>query len=255
MNESRVVIKSLKTDGWSGLFRYPKCQDVIGADFNNGSYNIPIPEEEKRDLEKTLQMEKGNLDKHSKYWKGYKYHIQDRDVVLNLDNPEDRIFYYVCLGSKEFSNSVNDLDNWPKAKYVIYNAEEDAKKENLKVLNKKKAYKHYTSMTAKEMRDVLKLMGKQSDNISDTLADNKVSEIVENDPKEFLRVVNLKDFKVRVFLSNLIQNNIIRTNQGHHFFGDIAMGHDEETALEFLTNKKNQETLMSLKNKLESLKK
>jgi hypothetical protein len=254
MNESHVIIKALKSDGWAGLFRYPKCQDVVGAGFSNGSYHVPIPEEEKRELEKTLQLKEGTLDIHSPYWKDYKFHIQDKDVVLNLQNPDHKIFYYVCLGSKDFANSLNEMDKFPKAKYVLYDAEQDAKKENLKVINKKKAYKHYTSMTGKEMRDVLRLMGKQAENISDTLADNKVSEIVEKEPEEFLRIVSLPDFKARVFLKNLIQNNIVRTNQGHHFFGDIAMGHDEDTTLAFLKDAKNQETVMSLKNKMESLK-
>jgi hypothetical protein len=253
MNSNKVIIKSIKKDSWAGLFRYPKCQDIVGADFKNGSYVIDFPsEEKKRELESTLQLEEGALDSHSVYWKNYNYHIQDRDVVLDLNNPHDEIFFYVIKAHKEFANSVNEMHNWPKAKYVVYNAEEDAKKENLKVIEKKKAYKHYTSMTGKEMRDVLKLMGHDSENASDTLADNKISDIVEKDPSEFLRIVSLKDFKARVFLKDLIANNIVRINQGHHFFGDIAMGHDEDSAVSYLMDPKNQEVAFSLKNKLEA---
>ena len=136
--------------------------------------------------------------------------------------------------------------------YVLYDAEEDAKKDNLKVKEKRKAYKLFNSMTIGEMKNVLKIMGKRANNSSDALVENTLSDIVDQQPQEFNEIVDLPDFKTRVLIEDLVGNNALRIRGGHYMFGDDPIGHDLESTIIYLKDPKNQDIVLSLKAKLQS---
>ena len=156
------------------------------------------------------------------------------------------------MASARVANSQNERNHWPKAEYVVYDAEEDAKKDNLKVKEKRTAYKTFNGMTHQKMRDVLKLMGKRAENSSNTLVENTLSDIIEKDPSEYNRLTSQKDFKVRVLIEDLIQENIVRRKGATHYYGDVNIGYDLDAAVSFLENPKNQELVLNLKQKLKA---
>jgi len=49
-------------------------------------------------------------------------------------NRKDVIDFHICMQSKRVANSINEMEDWPNAEYVVYDAEEDAKKDNQEVL-------------------------------------------------------------------------------------------------------------------------
>ena len=159
------------------------------------------------------------------------------------------------MASNRVANSVNELTKWPKAEYVLYDAEEDAKKDNLKIKEKRSAYKTFNSMTISEMRNLLKIMGKKATNASDTLVENTLADIVDTDPTEFNKTMSLPDFKLRVFVNDLVAMNGLRIRGGHYMFGDSAIGHDLETTITYLKDPKHQDIVLSLKSKLQASKK
>jgi hypothetical protein len=251
-NSQKIVIKAIKKERWGGFLRYPKCQEAIMAAHGRGGYDVGIDEKTRRHLENALQLKVGDLDAHSKFWVSYNVRVTDKDLELDLSRPRDLLDYYVLRSSNRVAPSVNDLLQFPKADYVIYDAEEEARKENLKVRAKTEAYKKYTSMTPQDMRDALKLMGKRVTDMSSTVVENILNRMVEEEPMEFNRVVNLPNYKLRVLVSDLTGANILRINGGHYFFGDTPLGHDLETTLVYLDDPKNQDLLLSLKSKLKA---
>ena len=106
-------------------------------------------------------------------------------------------------------------------------------------------------MTISEMRDVLKVMGKQASNASDTLIENTLNDIVEKRPAEFIEIIGVDDFKTRVFINDLVSINALRIRGGHYMLGDTALGHDLESTVLFLNEPKNQDIVLSLKAKLQ----
>ena len=251
----KVVLKALERQSWSGFHRFPKCKDTVIASLGRGGYATGLSEGEEKKLEKELQMKQGTLGKYSEYWQDYTVILNDKDKTLKLDRPRDFIDYKILMASNRVANSVNDLTDWPKAEYVLYDAEEDAKKDNLKIKEKRKAYKQFNSMTSTEMRNVLKLMGKKSANASDTLIENTLADILDKDPASFNEVINQPDFKLRVFVEDLISINSLRIRGGHYMFGDSAIGHDLDSTLLYLKDPKNQDIVLSLKSKLKASKK
>jgi|TARA_R110001606_G_scaffold158423_2_gene302166 hypothetical protein len=254
-NEAKVVLKAIERQSWSGFHRFPKCKDTVIASLGRGGYATGLTVEEEKDLEQELQMTAGTLGKYSEYWKDYTVILNDKDKTLTLSSPRDFIDYKILMASNRVSNSVNDMTDWPKAEYVLYDAEEDAKKDNLKVKSRRSAYKVFNAMTSSEMRNVLKLMGKKAENASDTLIENTLADIIEKDPVVFNETMNMSDFKLRVFVNDLVSINGLRIRGGHYMFGDSAIGHDLEAALLYLKDPVNQDIVLSLKQKLKATKK
>ena len=253
--KQKVILKALKKHSWSGFHRFPKCKDTVIASLGRGGYQTGLADSEEKRLEKELQLSSGTLGKHSEYWKDYTVILNDKEKSLNLNMARDYIDYKILMASNRVANSVNDLKDWPKAEYVLYDAEEDAKKDNLKIKEKRAAYKKFNAMTASEMRNLLRLMGKKGANASDTLIENTLADIVDTEPGEFNTTLELPDFKLRVFINDLIDINTIRIRGGHYLFGDSPNGHDLESALIYLKDPKNQDIVLSLKSKLKASKK
>jgi len=253
--KGKVILKALERQSWSGFSRFPKCKDTVIASLGRGGYETGLTEAEEKRLEKELQMKSGELGKYSEYWRDYTVILNDKDKPLQLERPRDFIDYKILMASNRVANSVNELSSWPKAEYVIYDAEEDAKKDNLKIKEKRKAYKQFNSMTSSEMRNVLKLMGKKAANASDTLIENTLADILDKDPAVFNETMAMPDFKIRVLIEDLVSINALRIRGGHYMFGDSAIGHDLESALLYLKDGKNQDIVLSLKSKLKATRK
>tara|TARA_R110002012_G_scaffold261340_2_gene443231 strand:+ start:13473 stop:14279 length:807 start_codon:yes stop_codon:yes gene_type:complete len=251
MTEGTVIVKALKAHSWSGFHRFPKCKDTVIAQYGRAGYATGLTSGEEKELEKLLHLESGKLNRFSEYWQDYTVILTDKDKVLKLNRPKDFLDYSILKASEKVANSVNETEDWPKATYVLYDAEEDAKKDNLKVKTKRKAYKMFNGMTIPEMRDVLKVMGKQAANASDTLIENTLNDLVESEPNEFLDIIGVPDFKTRVFVNDLVSNNALRIRGGHYMLGDTPLGHDLETTVVFLKDPKNQDIVLSLKAKLQ----
>ena len=250
-----VILKALERQSWSGFNRFPKCKDTVIASLGRGGYETGLSDKEEKDLETTLQLKPGTLGRYSDYWRDYTVILTDKEKVLKLEQPRDYIDYKILMASNRVANSVNNLKDWPKAEYVLYDAEEDAKKDNLKIKEKRKAYKQFNSMTAAEMRNVLKLLGKKAENASDTLVENTLADIVDKDPASFNETLALPDFKLRELINDLVSINALRIRGGHYMFGDSAIGHDLEATCLYLKDPKNQDIVLSLKSKLKASKK
>jgi len=255
MLEERIVrIKPITKDNWSGMNRFPKCKDVIAPTQINGTYNIGITDKERVDLEERLNLSKNELGPFSKFWKEYSVIIHNKELILDLNNPMDYISYKVLMQSPRVAQSdkLEDRQLKPKAEYAIYNEEEKAKRENIKVNLKKKAWKIFATASLKEQRDILKLLGVNAHTASAEIVENKLSEFVETDPAKVIEIKEQENFKMKVFLSDCIRIKALRRNAGAYFYGDIHLGHDEEMTILFLENPENQEILLSLKQKLQA---
>lgn len=247
-----VIIRSKEKETWSGFTRFPKCKDTITAKQGRGGYHTGLTDEARKQLEKDLFLAEDTLSPYSKYWVEYAIFVYDKELTLDLNNPKDLLDYHLCLQSPRVANSVNELELWPKAEYVIYDAEEDAKKDNKAVQERRRAFGKFSKMSTAEMIDVLKLTGKNATNMTATMVENMVDQMIQNDPEEFNRVLDLPGFKTRVLIEDLLNINAIRKNGTHYLVGDEAIGHDLESAVLYLENPKNQNMLISLKNKLEA---
>ena len=254
MEQQQIIVKSLNKPNWAGMSRYLKCHDHIIALVNRKGYKTGLGEKEQRELEEALGYERGTLAAHSEFFKEYAVTLTDKPLHLDLSLAQDRLDYALIKQSPRIANSVNELSSWPKAEYVVFDKEEDAKKENLSIAAEAKAIHQYMELSTNDKRNYLKLLGKAAANISDAVVDNVLFKIAKDNPTEFNRISAMSDFKSRIMVYDLVSNKIIKVKGGHYFYNEISLGHGEEDASRYLDDPHNQELKVALKGKLEQKK-
>ena len=254
--EKKVLIKYIKKASWSGFSRFPKCKDTVVAVLGRGGYNTGLTLEEEKELEKALRLKEGSLDKNSTYWKDYVVHIHDRELELDLNIPKDLLDYKILCNSPKVAKSLKAhlAGDSPKAVYYIQNFEEEAKTENVEVQVKKKAWKKFATMTIADMKQVLKLMGRNADTATDEIVENTLSGIIENTPEEFNKIVGLDNFKTRLLIEDLLHKNLLRKVGSKYLYADDVIGYTLDEAIQYLNDPKNQEILITLQEKLKAKK-
>lgn len=254
MENKKIILKPLIKKTWSGFHRFPKCTDTVIASIGRGGYITGLSEEESEALEKELNYPKGMLSKNSPFWKDYAVIITEPEIHLDLSIARDRLDYAILKGSKKVATSMREYNEgkYPKAKYVIHDIEEEAKIENVKVLAKKRAWKKLATMSITEMKQVLKLMGKKADNTKDEIVENTLATIIESNPDEFNKIIEIDNFKTRLLIEDLLSKNLLRKMGSKYLYGDDVIGYNLDEALQYLIDPKNQEILITLQEKLNS---
>lgn len=249
-----IIVRPLKQASWSGFHRFPKCKDTVVATLGRGGYNTGLTPEDEERLENAMQLKKGELGRNSNFWKDYTVNIFEEDLRLDLSIPKDEIDYAILLGSKKVANSLKEVNEgkWPKAKYVIYDYIEEAKAENMEIQSKKKAWKKFATMNTSDMKQVLKLMGRNADSMIDEVVENTLTKIVEDSPEEFNAIVGIDNFKTRILVEDLLHVNLLRKVGSKYLYADDVIGYNLEEAVQYLNDPKNQEILITLQEKLNS---
>ena len=248
--QEQIILKSLNRPNWAGMSRYIKCHDSIVANVNRKGYNTGLTEEESKELEKELGYEVGTLASHSKFFKEYAVTLTDKPLHLDLSLAQDRLDYALIKASPRCANSVNEKHLWPKAEYVVFDKEEDAKRENESIDIEAKAIHKYMELSATERRNYLKLLGKSAGRMSDNVVTNVLFKIAKDKPTEFNRISTMSDFKTRIMIYDLVSTKVIKVKGGHYFYNEISLGHGEVDAARYLDDPHNQELKVALKGKL-----
>src|SRR5688572_30360227 len=141
VEKREVTIQRLNGVQFGGLSIYPKSVTVLSTEMGKDKlYKTGLTEEEERKYEGILGLNPGTLKRNSKFWAELTVRIGGKSLKLDLDNPLDYLKYKVCLQSSKIANSITEKSKWPDAMFVIFDEEEEAKRENIKISAKRKAY-------------------------------------------------------------------------------------------------------------------
>ena len=246
----KVVVKSLNKPNWAGMHRYQKCHDHIVAKSTKGGYQTGLSKEEASSLESELGLREGDLSPYSEYWKEYAVTITNKDLVLDMENPRDRLDIAILKMDSRVANSSTDRHKWPKAEYIIHDAEESAKEENSKITEEARAIADFVALTPSEMRNYLKLLGKGAGSMSDVVVKNVLFKVAKNEFDKFNRITDMPNYKTKVLLYDLIAMGTVKMKGGHYFYDEVQLGHGEDSSCAYLDDLHNQELRMLLINKV-----
>jgi hypothetical protein len=246
----KVVVKSLEKPNWAGMHRYQKCHDHIVAKSTKGGYKTGLSKELAKQLEVELGLKEGDLSPYSEYWKEYAVTITNKDLVLDMENPRDRLDIEILKMDSRVANSTLERTDWPKAEYVIYDAEENAKEENEKITEEARAVADFVALGPSEMRNYLKLLGKGAKSMSDVVVKNVLFKVAKNEYDAFNRITDMPNYKTKVLLYDLIAKGTVKMKGGHYFYDEVQLGHGEESSCAYLDDLHNQELRVLLMNKV-----
>lgn len=246
----KVIVKSLNKPNWAGMHRYQKCHDHIVANNTKGGYQTGLEKEEARELEKDLGLKEGELSPYSEYWKEYAVTLTNKDLVLDMSIPRDRLDLAILKQDIRVCNSSSEKHLWPKAEYIIHDAEESAKEENAKITEEARAMADFVALNPNQRRDYLKLLGKGADSMSDAVVTNVLFKIAKDDYAAFNRITDAPNYKTKVLLYDLIAKGIVTMKGGHYFYDEVQLGHGESSSVAYLDDAQNQELKLLLMNKV-----
>lgn len=222
-----------------------------------------LTEEDERRLEKSLHLSAGTLNKYNKdYWGTVKFFIPKEGKTYFMSNPQDELEYKVLSQWSKVAPSASTVQFNPEADFYISNSLDEAREDNTKAIIEMKAFKKFGTLSTEQMMDVLKvytqLTGKATGKITKATSVDLINATlykkVKENPKEFLRITDDATFNTRVFIDDMVSNRVLMKSGSKYIVtGGDQIGVDIEATIDYLEDPKNQDVVIALKNKLNSI--
>jgi len=240
-----VKIKHIHSQDWSGITRYPNCYDALGPYFTrSGRIYTGLSREESDRLGEILGLD---LKPGSEFWDTFRVRIGSGDMFLDTTDPYDELKYLFLKNHKRVAASIDDRK--PTAHYYISNELEEADKKNKYNRLKRKAYKEFDKMSSEEISKALRLYGYKSDGISDSVAEERLATLLENNPQRFFdKWVNNKHRMTEYLIKEAVAKNVVRKNKNIYTYGTTTLGKTLDEAILYLDDKENSEIKATILN-------
>ena len=233
-----VRIKHIRSQEWSGIHKYPNCSDIFRPYFTrSGRIHTGISSEEEERLGDILGE---NLKPSSDFWKSFTIRLGSEDVILNTEDPFDELKYIFLKNHKRVSKSIDHI--LPGTQYYISVKEEEAKQSNSRSRGRRKAYSEFDKMSPEDMRKALRIYGYKAKGLSDEVAEQRLSTLLEANPEKFFEKWVNNEHRVTEFLiKEAIAKNIVRKNKNIYSYGTTTLGNTLEAAILFIDDKENSD--------------
>jgi len=233
----------MRRDTWSGLKKYRNCYEDIGPYFTRSgrSYTGLLKEEADR-LGEILGLD---LSSGSEYWRDFFIRTSGKDLYLDLDDPADELKYLFLKGHRRVKNSL--AERKATANFVLINKGEEDKRTNVFNRIRRKAIRSFDDMNTEDIRKCLRIFGHNADRLSNEAAENRLFEIVEGDPKSFLRKwVDNETRDTEALLEKAVSRNIVRKSKNIYKYGSDIIGHTMIETVGFIDDPKNQDIKIAI---------
>lgn len=247
-----VIVRIIKSNPWTGITKWPTCYDYVSSYWTrSGNLYTGLSAADADRLEKEIGYQAGQLAPSSSFWDTFAIKIGKKDVILNTDRPEDELKYLFLKNHKRVANGLNNIT--AATDYVIINKDSEAEEANKINKIKREAYREMDKMSIEEMRKCLRLYGIKSDTMSNELVEAKLTEQIENSPKNFMmKWVENPNKEINYVIEEAISKNIIRKNRAQYYFGTDLIGNGLEDVIAYLKDKKNQDIKLAILNEIKS---
>lgn len=196
----------------------------------SGQLKDVLTKSEKDFLENYLGLENNALSVYNidnNFWKKFKVTVRKDGETLKLSDAMDYIRYKVLLANTDLiAESMQVLEDKPKSTYefVLVRENERLNATKGKVDAKKEAYKVWGKIDndADTLRVIIETIKRQavSSQASIDELNVMVEQLVESDPKHFLRVAEDEFLPTKVLIRNGIEAGVIVNRGGQLFMRD-----------------------------------
>lgn len=196
----------------------------------SGQLKDVLTKSEKAFLENYLGLEDNALSVYNidnNFWKKFKVTVRKDGEVLKLSDAMDFIRYKVLLANTDLiAASMKDLEDRPKSTYefVLVRENERIAASKGKSDAKKQAYKVWGKIdeSADTLRVIIEALKRQPISSQTSLDELNimVEQLIDSDPKHFLRVAEDEYLPIKVLIRNGIEAGIILNRGGQLFMRD-----------------------------------
>lgn len=239
-----VILRLIERNPWSGFKRYPHCNHWIGTYYTrSGNLYTGLTEEDKERLGKKL----GHDLRDPNYWHNFAIRTGSEDLILDLNDPLHELYHLFLKNHKYVKNGYSDKKS--KADYILINETSEAKEFVVSHKNKRKAFSELNKMSYEDMRKFLRISGYKSDNVSNEIAEKRIIEMLESNPKKFLdKWVDNKDRESEFLIKEAASKGIIRKSKNIYKYGSDVIGRSLEDTIAFLKDKANSDVKLAILN-------
>lgn len=263
MSEERLVlekvhIKPIVRENWlpkghDGEIRYTACYEQLMpvVDHSSRAYVTGLTEKEATLLEKELRLQPGTLSPYNEeYWSDHRKgaRFTSEGLVLNPNFPEDKIKLSWLMVHPRVAKSEDEKFDDPDYEYVATSQVQEATVKNKKRSMLKDAYKKLWELSLEEKTDVLRLYGKKvTKETSAELIDDSINTLIEENPKDFIDIVEDPDFKTKILIKEAVQcKALILEGSKYKLIGGDVIAHDIDALVEYINDPQNAVTKKQL---------
>lgn len=257
-----IKIKRIPKAGYFGINSYPKSVTTLSCqlDSKTGAYKTGLTLEEEKYFEKELNLNAGELSKHSKWW-GNVFNVEfpirllnTKTTELSLDNTINKLKYKVIQAHSKIANS--EIERTPSAIFFIDNQEAKAKAE-LEVFNYEfEGMKMLMALTPEEKKTALRLLGKSGvDTLSETISNAQLMQEIRKDPKKFVDTLTDRNVKTKGLIKELVERNILKKKGNYFIHNDDTIAHSTDECVAYLNDPNHQDIRLILESRLSQAKK
>lgn len=240
---------------------------------SSGMFVNILTDKEKAFLEEIMGLEYNALSIYKKidnFWDDSnenginKVRLSKQDNYFNLSDPEDYIRYKILLANKDYiAPSLQALQDTPKAtyQYVIISEGEETKTAKDNMSATMRCYKEFGKI--EDDFDTLRVIIETIDGrptsktVKLEFLQTKANELIQNDSKIFLKVINDPMLSTKVLIKKAIEAGLI-SNRGNYLYlradnSPLCEINEEPTlniAAKYLNSPKHQEVKFALEAKL-----
>lgn len=259
-----VEIRPLPLTKWHGKkgkesFTQPKTVEVL-PNVQTGKYDTGLDEEQTAKYSKITGLDLSDTfipDVPHPFWstKAAWIPLPNNTLVLNSDNNFEYIKIANCKTSKYVANSMAEYNQglWPDATHVIFSEEEEMELRASKFQIQQKASVKLMDYSLDAKIALVQILSKKTvKGRSANFIDGLVSELVENEPAEVLRVLNMnkEEATTRANVLEMLSKNVL-TQQGEAiFYMGNPIGFDYEDAVKYFQDPNHVEMKVRLLEKI-----
>lgn len=239
----RVILRPIYHNDWVGVKKYRNCYEDLGPYWTrSGRIYTGLTEEDAIRLGEKLSIE---LNPESKFWSNFYIRTSGKDLYLFTEDPMDELRYLFLKNHKLVKASLTERK--PGARFALINENEEARKSNIHAKTLRDAIKAFDNLSPEDMRKVLRLYGHNADRMSNEIVENRLFDIVQGDPKSFLKRWVKNDHRdTEALIARAISKNIVRKNKNIYKYGSEVIGHSMDEVIMFIENPSNQDIKIAI---------
>lgn len=245
-----ITLKKIRTSAFApkGAYNGTTTNFCIPLSERTGMLkNIFSSDEERKKFENALGLPEGELLTTSAYYKELNVVMKGDTMILDSDNPMDELTLKIFEHDNLVVTSEKDKFSKPNAIYMLVKGEEVSKNKVSRRAIKAEAYSIFTKMSIEDMKNALLIYGKNPKTLNEIKIKELIGDEVEDRPERFLTVVNDKDFAIKVFVNDLIQENVIIKSGSVFMFDSEPIAHSTVDMVNFIKDKKNSQMVLTYK--------